>query len=254
MIRLGLCTDIANILEAEAVGFDYVEGKLNGIAELGEPEFADALARVRSSAINVERCCLLLPKSMSVIGAVYDERELVAYLHGAFMRMRELGSDLVVFGSGKSRFIPAGMRWQEAFLQLVEVTRTIGLVAKEYGIRIAIEPLNRAETNLINSLAEGAALQAEVGMENVGLLADAFHMRKEGEPIERIGLVAPLMHAHIAMKDGRAYPVLLDEEVVEFFSALKASGYDGTVSIEGKSDDWLRDSVKAIAVMRPLCQ
>ncbi len=253
MIRLGLCTDIANIREAEAAGFDYVEGKLNAIAALDAEAYSDVLALVKGSGIKVERCCLLLPKSMSVIGGAYDERAMVEYLHGAFSRMRELGADIVVFGSGKSRNIPQGVRWQDAFLQLVAVTKTIGGVAAGYGIRIAIEPLNRMETNLINTLAEGAALQAEVDMVNVGLLADAFHMRREGEPLERISLVSPLMHAHMAMREGRAYPVEADAEVTEFFSALKASGYDGSVSIEGKSDDWRRDSVAAITAMRPLC-
>ncbi len=253
MIRLGLCTDIMNIRDAEAAGFDYVEGKLNAIAALGDDEFAEALDRVRDAGIGVERCCLLLPKSMAVIGDAYDEPTMTSYLHGAFSRMRELGADIAVFGSGKSRNIPKGVRWQDAFLQLVLVTRTIAHVAKDYGIRIAIEPLNRTETNLVNTLAEGAALQAEVGMENVGLLADAFHMRREGEPIERIALVSPLMHAHIAMREDRSYPVVADEEVTGFFSALKASGYDGSVSIEGKSDDWRGDSVKAISAMRPLC-
>ena len=44
------------------------------------------------------------------------------------------------------------------------------------------------------------------------------------------------------------------DEVRQFFRLLKASGYDGTMSIEGKSEDWKADSVRALAVMRELDQ
>ncbi|MBQ5365594.1 MAG: TIM barrel protein, partial [Spirochaetales bacterium] len=156
-------------------------------------------------------------------------------------------------GSGKSRFVPGGMRWRNAYTQLVEVTKLVGKIAATYGIRVAIEPLNRAETNLINSLAEGAALEADVNMPNVGLIADSYHMWQEGEDMGRILTCAPFMHTHIAMKGTRAYPVEATDEVRQFFSLLKEAGYDGTMSIEGKSDDWKADSVKALEVMRGLC-
>lgn len=251
-MRFGICTDIQLIAEVRQLGFDYLETKLNALAALGEEEFAQVIKLVEKSGIGVERCCLMLPKSMAVIGPEYNQEELLAYLHLAFARMQKIGCPMVVFGSGKSRAIPRGMRYQDAFHQLVEVTRLMGQVASEYAIQIAIEPLNRQETNLINSLAEGAALQAMVGLENVGLLADSFHMRKEGESMADIILVSPLMHAHIATLDGRRFPLLPDQEVTEFFSALRESGYDRSVSIEGKSDDWQKDAVTSLAVMRSL--
>lgn len=251
-MRFGVCTDIQKIQEVEKLGFDYLETKLNALAALSEDEFEKICELVKNSDIGVERCCLLLPKSMAVIGPEYNQEALIAYLHLAFARMQRLGASLVVFGSGKSRAIPSGMRYQDAFSQLVEVTKIMGQIASKYSIRIAIEPLNRQETNLINSLTDGAALQAMVNLPNVGLLADSFHMRKEGERMSDICLVAPLMHAHIATLEGRGYPLYADEEVTEFFAALRASGYDQSVSIEGKSEEWQKDAVTSLAVMRSL--
>ena len=60
------------------------------------------------------------------------------------------------------------------------------------------------------------------------------------------------MHTHIALRGSRAYPVEANDDVKEFFRLLHQAGYDGTLSIEGKSDDWKADSVKALAVMREL--
>ena len=261
-MRFGLCADIRNVSEVQEVGFDFIDGKLNQIALWSEEEFNTVLALMDNTvlalmdkaSIKMERCALLFPKTMAVIGDRYNETEMRAYLETAFSRMDALGCDLVVFGSGKSRFVPDGMRWQDAYLQLVDVTRIVGQMAAEHGIRIAIEPLNRAETNLINSLAEGGALQADVNLSNVGLLADAYHMWQEGEDMNRILTCGPFMHTHIALKGSRFYPTEKTDEVREFFRLLKESGYDGTLSIEGKSDDWKADSIRALAVMRELAQ
>lgn len=252
-MRFGICYDIKKIKDAEKAGYDYFDGKLNAIAAYSDEEFAEVLEIVKSSSLKVERCSLLYPKTMAVVGPAYNEEEMVAYLEKAFARMKALGCDLIVFGSGKSRMIPSGVKWQDAFSQLVEVTRKTAEVASRYGVRIAIEHLNRKETNLINTLTEGAALQAMVDRENVGLLADSFHMWQEGEDMAKIPLCAPLMHAHIAVKGTRGYPVEATEEVKEFFAALKAAGYDGTLSVEGKTEDFFGDSAKALEVMRALC-
>lgn len=249
-MKFGLCTDIRNVKDVEAVGFDYIEGKLNQFALWSEEEFEAAVALFQDCSIRMETASLLLPKSMVVIGDQYKEEELLSYLDTAFARMDRLGCKLVVFGSGKSRIVPEGMSWQASFQELVDVTRLIAKKAKEHGIFIAIEPLNRNETKLINTLCEGAALQATVNMDNVGLLADSYHMRVEGEEMKRIQYCSPLLHTHIAVKEGRAYPVAESEEVEEFFQTLKAASYDGTMSIEGKSEDWKADSVKALRVMR----
>ncbi|MGN1164604.1 MAG: sugar phosphate isomerase/epimerase family protein [Candidatus Ornithospirochaeta sp.] len=249
-MKFGLCTDIRNVIEVQEAGFDYIEGKLNQFALWPEEEFQNALSLFDSSSIKMEAASLLLPKTMKAIGSGYDEDGLMSYLDTAFSRMDELSCSLVVFGSGKSRMLDEGERWQDGFLSLVEVTRKIGLKAKEHGISIAIEPLNRSETNMINTLSEGAALEAVVALDNVGLLADAYHMRKEEEEMERILRCSPLLHTHIALKEGRGYPVEKSEEVEEFFRVLKTAGYDGRMSIEGKSDDWKSDGRKALEVLR----
>lgn len=249
-MKFGLCTDIRNVREVQEAGFDYIEGKLNQFALWPEEEFRKALGLFDDAAIKMEAASLLLPKTMKVTGREYDEEGLMSYLDTAFSRMDDLGCSLVVFGSGKSRMMDEGERWQDVFLRLVEVTRKIGLKAKEHGIAVAIEPLNRSETNMINTLSEGAALQAVVDLDNVGLLADAYHMRKEEEEMERIIRCSPLLHTHIAIKEGRGYPVEKSQEVEEFFSVLKAAGYVSRMSIEGKSEDWKNDGRKALEVLR----
>ena len=249
-MRYGVCIDIARIKECEALGYDYAEGKLNGIAALSDSDFEERLEIVKSSSIGVEVCCLLFPKTMDL--AAVTETELTDYLALAFSRMEKLGAALVVFGSGKSRRIKAPERWQDAFVRLVKQTRLVCSVAEVYGVKVAVEALNRSETNFINSLAEGAALQAAVNRINFSIIADLYHMNKENEPLERIALVSPLAHTHIAVQEGRGYPVEPTEEVRLFFQALKDAGYDGRMSIEGRAQDFQGDSVKALRTLRQL--
>ena len=252
-MRFGICIDIMKAQECASLGFDYIEGKLNAIAAMSDEDFAKALETVSASGVKVEACSLLFPKTMKLLGeGSVSNEELSSYLGMAFGRMKALGASVAVFGSGKSRFVPAGWKWTEAFDALVKKTRIIGEEAVRCGISIAIEPLNRGETNLINSLTEGALLAHSAAMENVGLLADLYHIAKEGEDMARIPLVSPLLHTHIALLEGRKYPVRKSEEAVSFFSALREAGYDGRMSIEGSSDDWTADSAAALEVLRDL--
>jgi sugar phosphate isomerase/epimerase len=51
--------------------------------------------------------------------------------------------------------------------------------AKKYNVRLTLEPVNRYESNFINTLNEGIEFIKRVGASNLGLLADTFHMNIE---------------------------------------------------------------------------
>lgn len=252
-MRFGICIDPMNAALCAELGYDYVEGKINALAKLSEDEYEALKTTLEDAKIKMETACLLFPKDMVLLGeeAVSDE-QLVAYLDKAFSRMRELDSQVAVFGSGKSRFTPPSMSEKDAFSKLVERTKLIGKVAEKHKITLVVEPLCRKETNLINSLSEGAALRDEVGMDSVKLLADAYHMSAEGEHFDEIKQYGPLAHAHIAVFEKRGYPEEETEEVLSFIKALKASGYNGRLSIEGKSEDWISSSKKALKTLRAI--
>ena len=55
--------------------------------------------------------------------------------------------------------------------------------AAERGVRLAVEPLNRFETDLINTVDQGLELLSDIGRENVGFLLDTFHMNIEEKNI-----------------------------------------------------------------------
>ncbi len=90
---------------------------------------------------------------------------------GAFGAMAIIGSMQGRFGDGTDK--PTALGY------LGEALETLGEHATQYNVPLIYEPLNRYETNLINSVADGVALLDGLSTNNVRLLADLFHMNIE---------------------------------------------------------------------------
>jgi len=65
---------------------------------------------------------------------------------------------------------------EEALAWLREALELLGTYAHAAGLPLFFEPLNRYETNLVNSLADGVELLRSLASPNIKLLADLFHM------------------------------------------------------------------------------
>ena len=249
-MRFGVCTSIDNIDMISALGFDYLEANATALAGLSDDEFVAACAKVEMASIKVEALNILFPKTFSLYETPTDELE--AHLEKAFFRAEKLGAKVAVFGSGKSRMKPVCIQFGTAYQKIVEALRLAGDVAARHGISIVVEPLNYSETNMINSIAEGAILSCDADRKNVLLLADSYHMFRESENMDNIRTAGLLGHTHIALLEGRAYPTESNELTEGFFAALRDIGYNDRMSIEGSTKDIETDARKALAVLRKL--
>lgn len=250
-MKIGFCTKLDRIEEVAAAGFDYIEPPVSAAAAWMEEEFAKYLDMVKSAAIPAPAFNVLFPGEIALFAP--DAEEIITqYLHGAFARVQKLGGRVVVFGSGRSRKRPEDLPYGAAFRRLVEITRLIGNIAAQYGITIVIEPLNRGETNMINSVAEGACLRAAANHPNVQLLADYFHIAKEGHDPADLARLGGIAHCHIATLEGRQAPLQADEGFTKLFAAMKQTGYQGLVSVEGRCDDLPKDGPVTVALLKGL--
>lgn len=116
---------------------------------------------------------------------------------------------------------------------LVSALQECSLTAAAQGVRIALEPINRYETTLINSAAQGLELLERVGAPNIGLLLDTFHMNIEEPQIEQSILACGdrIFHFHVA-DSNRWHPGAGHLDFASILSALMATGYHGWVSGE----------------------
>ena len=238
---------------AYAAGFDYVEFPLSTVAGLEEEEFQHVLAQVRAGPIPVEACNMMFPGSLRLTGPASDPAAARAYLETAYRRAAELGAAVLVFGSAGARNVPAGFPLEQAWLQLVAMLRAAGPVAARHGLTVVIEPLNQAESNIIQTAAEGFTLAKLVEHPQVRLLVDYYHMARDGEDCGIIRTAgAWVQHAHFADPAGRAYPAEEKAHFHDFFGALKDAGYTGRVSLEAGYADFAQDAPRAQAIMRKM--
>lgn len=252
-MNFGLCGAFDLLELAEKIGFDYLELKVTEIAGWTEEVFEANRRKIRESKVACDCFNVLFPGDLVLLGPEADEKRRVEYLRFAFDRLKRLEGSIVVFGSGRARRKPQTESFFNAYRELVCVTRQIGNLAAEYGLTIVIEPLNRKECDLINSMAEGALLVADTGLDNVRLLSDFYHVATDGEPLEDLTRIGAFSHIHIASKEGRRYPLPgQPDDYLQFFRRLKETGYNSRVSIEGSSEDILEDGVKSLAYLKKL--
>jgi sugar phosphate isomerase/epimerase len=167
--------------------------------------------------------------------------------------MAKLGVKVVVFGSGGARKVPEGFSKDEAFTQLVEFAKKVAPEAQSRGITFAVEPLKTAETNIINSVAEGLKWVKAVDHPNFQLMADFYHMGTEKEdPAIIVEAKDHLRHFHIANPNKRVVPLENDGfDYSGYLGAVKKIGYKGTLSLEAPgTKDFATDGPRSLAFLR----
>ncbi|MGI6084227.1 MAG: sugar phosphate isomerase/epimerase family protein [Acetivibrionales bacterium] len=216
-------------------GYDYVELPLAQVMALSEEEFHLLLDRIEKTGIQCECCNNFFPASIRLTGPNVDAMVVRNYVHRALERASQLGAKTIVFGSSGARNVPQGFSHEQAFQQLVELLQqTISYEAEKKNIEIVIEPLNRHESNIIQTLEEGELLMERVARTNVALLVDYYHFYLEEEPLSVLSrCVSRIRHVHFAEPKGREIPTVPREEYEVFFSALQRGGYSGRISVEG---------------------
>jgi D-psicose/D-tagatose/L-ribulose 3-epimerase len=131
-----------------------------------------------------------------------------------------------------ARQLPPDERERE-YRRAVDGVREAAEYAGERGVMLAIEPLNRWETDMLNTVEQGLAFCDSVGLGNVGLLLDTFHENIEeksvGDAIRSAGDRA--LHVHGSEND-RGIPGSGHVPWAEVAGALRDIAYGGVVSME----------------------
>ena len=249
-------TGIEHIEKLAELGYDYVELPTAQLMALDEDEFAALKERLFKAGIPCETSNNLFPVTMRLTGPDMDMDVIEEYARKAFARDEELGIKICVFGSGPAKSVPEGFPMEKGFEQVVQICRKIGPIAAEHGITIVIEPLRRAECNMINSFAEGVELAKAANVENVKVLVDFYHLTVEDEPVGNISRDGEefLRHVHFANPTGRVYPVSLQEaDYAPFMAALADAKYDARISCEAYTPNGFdKDAEKAMVFFKEL--
>jgi len=124
--------------------------------------------------------------------------------------------------------------------------------AQRQGIKLAMEPLNRFETDMINVVSQGLQFIDDTGMENVGLHLDSFHMHLEEKDSARAIRQAggKVFHFH-ACENDRGVPGTGQVHWPEIGRALKDIDYRGPVVIESFTNQ-VKEIARAVCIWREI--
>ena len=234
MNRYGICCGADRFALAAEKGFGYVEPALASLHNADDALLASVKRRADEAGVRIDGFnCFFGGEIMLHRDAPED---IAAYAERNFEIARKLEASYCVIGSGRSRAVPEGADRGAALENLRRMLDMIGTAGKKHGIRIFVEPLQKAETNLINTFSEGLALCRSIGSDNVGCMLDLYHFYMNGEDLSELDEAGPgeLCHVHIARPDpDRGYLRETDrEKLTEWANKLKSKGYGGRISIE----------------------
>ena len=238
--EFGAVRPIEEAAALKAAGYDFIEGFVGRLLVPDKPDadFAPTAAALKGLALPVPVCNSFIPGTLKIVGAEANPDGAAAYAETAIRRAGTSGIGIIVFGSGGARKIPDGFDAAKAKEQFIAFAKRIAPAAQRAKVLLALEPLNRKETNFINSLAEGVEIVDAVGHPALRLQADIYHMLQENEPPEAIAAAgARIVHVHVAQQGTRHAPMPGGSDFRPYFKALKGVGYKGRVAVEAVWQD-----------------
>ena len=150
-------------------------------------------------------------------------------------------------------YLSGKMRTEDEWKWGVEAYQQIASYAKENSdLTLGIEPVNRFESHFINIAADAVRFIKDVGLPNVKVHLDTFHMIREEDNIPRAvtetGSYVGYVHA---CENQRGVPGTGQVPWVDFFHALKEIGYDGCITVES-FDPNMENIAKLCCIWRKL--
>jgi D-psicose/D-tagatose/L-ribulose 3-epimerase len=224
-------------------GFESVEIPIESLNQIDPIYVRDELARHGLVCGSVTPC---LGPDKDLRGTREQQRAGVDFMQKVIDLMNPLGADRligVLYSTvGRADAVPPAeqrRQWKTVVKNLKELSH----YAEQQGRGLAIEALNRFETDFINTCEQGLNLIADVGSPTLKLHLDTFHMnieeKRQAAAIRKAGKM--LGHFHACGSD-RGTPGNDHIDWRSIAAALKAIRYDGDVVIESFTSD-----VKVIA-------
>jgi sugar phosphate isomerase/epimerase len=254
-MRFGVCAGVSQADLLAAAGYDYIELSVAGdlVPEADEATWNEKRRAIEAMAL-VPEAYNSFVRTGKITGPEADPARLERYVHEALARAAQVGGKVIVFGSGGARNVPDGYDRATAEEEIVRFLNFCADAYEKTGVVVVTEPLNRAESNIITSVAEGASFVRRVNRPGVVNLADTYHMEKDGESLDALMKDGDVLgHVHTADTD-RYAPGTGVYDHTAMFRALKAAGYDGRVSIECGWKDFAAEIGPALAHLKESCQ
>lgn len=222
---------------ASEYGYDAVELSLGSPDDIDVPAVRAALRTLRLGVSAVATGQLYYRRGLSLLDSDSDRRaRCVEELKTLLRTAAALEAPFLIIGGVRGRWPEEGAgdggraaarRW------LVDGLGELASAAREEGMGLLLEPINRYETDCIGTVADALAVIDDVGMPNIRLLVDTFHANLEERSIVGALLEAgdKLAYVHVA-DSNRRIPGDGSIAFSTVFSVLHQLKFQGTVGVE----------------------
>ena len=244
--------DVDQFDVAKEMGYDLIEVCIEDPAVVSAEALKEASER---TGLPVSICGAFGPDRDVSHEDPQKRRQGIDYLKLCVDIAQAVGSPHVAgpmySATGKARLLPHEERQQQR-QWAADSLREVADYASERGVTLAIEPLNRFETDLVNTVEQGLELCELIGRNNVGLMLDTFHMNIEEKNIGAAITAAgnKVFHFQVSEND-RGTPGSGHVPWSETFDALKTINYEGSIVVESFLPT-VEEIAKAVSLWRPV--
>ncbi len=231
-------------------GFDSVEIALENATDIDAEAVKKALD---DNGLTCGSICAAMGPGRDLRGSTEDQQGAIDYLKSIIDVMPPLGCTILAgpLYSAVGRAGPVEEAdYNEQWKTVVTHLKTLSQYAEEAGVQLAIEPLNRYETDFINTAEQALKMIEDVGSHSLLLHLDSYHMNiEEKDPAQAILTAGnKLGHFHACGSD-RGTPGGDQINWNKIAEALRNTGYDGGVVIESFTKD-VKVIAKAASIWR----
>ncbi len=220
------------IREAARIGYDAVELHAPDPLEVNVEEI-----RTACEACGVKVCSIGTGLAFVREGITLTSRDESNRLRAhtrlqSFIRLAESLGGVVIIGliKGQVRDSEDRATYER---HLTEALGDSAATARQCGVTLVIEAINRYECDFLNNIQECARFIERFDREHVKLHIDTFHMNIEEDDIGGNILAAGSRIGHVHVADSnRGYPGSGHYDFAETIYALREVGYHGALSVE----------------------
>lgn len=222
----------AGMAKASKLGFDAIELFTASADAIEIPKLKDLLAQY-----NLELAAVGTGAGKVIHGLTLTDpdpairEKAISFITDMMDFGAAFGAPAII-GSMQGNVLPGNDR-KETLSWLAEGLNRLGKHAESNGVTLIYEPLNRYETNLLNTIEAGSKFLETLETNSVKLLADLFHMNIEEGNLEESILNWGHNIGHVHFADSNRRPMGFGHtSMTEIAEALKTIGYSGYASAE----------------------
>ena len=219
-----------NVAKVKNFGFDGVELAVRNPEQLNVDWLQSILEKNQMSVMAIQTGQVFVEEGLCFVNPDPDIRTRAIERIKSHVRLADVLGAMVIIGLVRGKETRE-ISDEKVYAWLSEALKECAL--ENNSVKLIVEPINRYETDNINTVESGLELLEKVNMQNVGLLLDTFHMNIEEPSMVQsiIRAKGHIYHFHVA-DSNRWYPGAGHIDFPGLMETLDKIDYQGFVSAE----------------------